>query len=147
MLQMQLPKPQSLPFSCCWTGTLVTPWKLPPNRLFTCSSTSFSIMLLNSLSYKLTNPGGQLMKLTHTQCDLPMCRIWTNSLVIIEKFLTGPSVSLWNPLIKGFTFYIQIWHSCITSQSSQPASDRIVSWSLASRFPKEPTLYSHSKPP
>ena len=38
-------------------------------------STSFSIMLLNSLSYKLTNPGGQLMKLTHTQCDLPMCRI------------------------------------------------------------------------
>lgn len=34
-------------------------------------STSFSIMLLNSLSYKLTNPGGQLMKLTHT-CDHTM---------------------------------------------------------------------------
>ena len=86
--------PQSLPFPCCWTGTMFIPVKLFAMRSFSCSCTSLAMMSWNKLSYKFTLPGKQPTELVQTQCWLPVCRICTNSLVTTSKFLTGPRVVL-----------------------------------------------------
>ena len=132
--------PQSLPFPCFLTGTMFIPVKLFPMRSFSCSSTSLATMSWNKLSYKFTIPGKQQTELAQTQCWLPVCRICTKSLVTTPKFLTGPSVVLWNPLIRGFTCFSKMWASCMTLQSNHPVGDSMISYSARVKFPREAVL-------
>ena len=123
---------------------MLIPVKLFAMRSFNCFSTSLAMMSWNKLSYKFTIPGKQPTELLQTQCWLPVCRIVcrisTNSLVTTSKFLTGPRVVLWNPLISGFTYFNKIWASCMTLQSNHPIGDSMISYSAWLKFPREAVL-------